>query len=186
MTRPNEGTESIRNTAGAAIRRVFKNWRDYVAALGAYDSGASTVAYVQVLGKEVHASSELFADDPRADRRVWECDSLGQVLDRNGLERVDLLKADCEGGEYDIFTDVTRIPRLRTTLGQAGYQLIAQNQLLHALRGSRCGERPPDRRDPSGPDCRGVRPQRTSAARRCRHSRRHRPATTAQVRASSR
>jgi hypothetical protein len=79
------------------------------------------------------------------------------VLDRNGLEQVDLLKVDCEGGEYDIFADVpqpvfdriaaivlevhrtagweTKAPRLQAKLERSGYRVIAHNQLLYALRG---------------------------------------------------
>ena len=61
------------------------------------------VANVQVLGREVHVSSDWYADDPAAEKRSFPCDTLTEVLDKNGLDRVDLLKVDCEGGEYDIF-----------------------------------------------------------------------------------
>lgn len=60
------------------------------------------VANVQVIGREVHVSSIWYADDPAAERRTFACDTLAELLDRHGLHSVDLLKIDCEGGEYDI------------------------------------------------------------------------------------
>lgn len=63
---------------------------------------AEIVANVQVIGREIHVSSTWYADDPAAEQRTFACDTLPELLDRHGLHRVDLLKLDCEGGEYDI------------------------------------------------------------------------------------
>lgn len=60
------------------------------------------VANVQVIGREIHVSSIWYADDPAAEQRTFACDTLSEILDRQGLHRVDLLKIDCEGAEYDI------------------------------------------------------------------------------------
>jgi hypothetical protein len=38
-----------------------------------------------------------------APKREVPCATLQEVLDRHQLEKVDLLKVDCEGGEYDLF-----------------------------------------------------------------------------------
>ena len=63
---------------------------------------AEIVANVQVSGREIHVSSTWYADDPTAEQRTFACDTLLELLDKHGLQRVDLLKIDCEGGEYDI------------------------------------------------------------------------------------
>lgn len=55
---------------------------------------------------------------PDADKRIRvKMRSLGQFLQDNHIERVDLLKLDCEGAEYDILfglqeEDFARIPRI--------------------------------------------------------------------------
>ena len=54
-------------------------------------------------GDEIHVSAYRYAD--RAERRRVQSVSLEQLLEAHGLESVDLLKVDCEGGEYDIFPD---------------------------------------------------------------------------------
>jgi len=42
-------------------------------------------------------------DNDRTSRTVTvECTTLADILDSNGLERVDLLKMDCEGAEYEV------------------------------------------------------------------------------------
>lgn len=71
-------------------------------------AGSEVQANVQVRGREVHVSSYYYADDPTAEQRTFPCDTLAEALDRQGLERVDLLKVDCEGGEYDIFPATPR------------------------------------------------------------------------------
>lgn len=60
------------------------------------------VANVQIIGREIHVSSAWYADDPATEQRTFACDALPELLDRHGLPSVDLLKIDCEGGEYEI------------------------------------------------------------------------------------
>lgn len=60
------------------------------------------LANVQVIGREIHVSSTWYADDPAAEHRTFECDTLTEILEKHRLDSVDLLKIDCEGGEYDI------------------------------------------------------------------------------------
>lgn len=54
-------------------------------------------------GKEVHASSFWYEG---ASTRVVPSLTLQQLLRENSLSKVDLLKVDCEGGEYEIFSSV--------------------------------------------------------------------------------
>jgi FkbM family methyltransferase len=42
------------------------------------------------------------ADDPTARKISVDCTTLAEILDSNALERIDLLKMDCEGAEYEI------------------------------------------------------------------------------------
>ena len=53
--------------------------------------------------EEIHVSAYLF---PEAEHRIVPSATLGDVLAEHELGSVDLLKVDCEGGEYDIFPDV--------------------------------------------------------------------------------
>lgn len=114
------------------------------------------VANVQTDGREIHVSSQWYADDPRAERRTFPCDTLTEVLDLWGLDRVDLLKVDCEGGEYDIFPSTPpeifarigsivfewhRIPdwesklgSVRRTLESAGFVVERKGFLAYASR----------------------------------------------------
>ena len=51
---------------------------------------------------EMHVSSYWYPDaEPRSIPSV----SLEELLDAHELDVVDLLKVDCEGGEYDIFPE---------------------------------------------------------------------------------
>jgi FkbM family methyltransferase len=59
-------------------------------------------ANVQVIGREIHVSSLWYANESTTEKRTFGCDTLKELLDKNKLDRVDLLKIDCEGGEYDI------------------------------------------------------------------------------------
>lgn len=49
--------------------------------------------------QEIHASSFLFTE---GETRTVPCDPLDQVFAKHELSEVDLLKIDCEGGEYEI------------------------------------------------------------------------------------
>ncbi len=54
-------------------------------------------------GEEVHASRYLYED---AEHRRVPGVTLAELFESHQLDSVDLLKADCEGGEYDIFSSV--------------------------------------------------------------------------------
>lgn len=50
--------------------------------------------------EEIHVSSYWYQN---TEQRVIPCVTLPELMEIHGLESVDLLKVDCEGGEYDIF-----------------------------------------------------------------------------------
>lgn len=47
-------------------------------------------------------SATLFPDTDQADKKEVPVTSLGLIMKTNDLDRIDLLKVDCEGAEYDI------------------------------------------------------------------------------------
>jgi len=116
----------------------------------------TVTANVQVEGREVHVSSSGWYADEASEQREFPCDSLPAILDVHRLDRIDLLKVDCEGGEYDIFSDVPagvysrigqvvmewhRVPdweaklgKLREALSDAGFLLEQRAQILYAFR----------------------------------------------------
>lgn len=65
-------------------------------------STPEVVANVEIIGREVHASSSLYENNEATEKRTFECDTIEEIFNKNGLDKVDLLKIDCEGGEYDI------------------------------------------------------------------------------------
>jgi FkbM family methyltransferase len=118
----------------------------------AVGTSGETVLNVQKRdGDEVHVSAYWY---PEAERRVLPSVSLSEVLHSHGLESVDLLKVDCEGGEYDIFPaapdDVferignivfeyhaidgyrSKLDRVMSRLASAGYALRDDNQIVTA------------------------------------------------------
>ncbi len=60
-------------------------------------------ANVKVNGREIHVSTEMYGGDTSAECRIFECDTLAELLDKHHVDSIDLLKVDCEGGEYSIF-----------------------------------------------------------------------------------
>lgn len=50
--------------------------------------------------QEIHVSRYLYPD---GEQRTVQSVSLQEIFSTHGIEKVDLLKVDCEGGEYDIF-----------------------------------------------------------------------------------
>ena len=56
---------------------------------------------VEISGNdEIHVSSYWYQ---KSEQRVVPCVTLAELMETHGLDSVDLLKVDCEGGEYDIF-----------------------------------------------------------------------------------
>jgi FkbM family methyltransferase len=109
---------------------------------------------VQTLAsQEMHSSSYWYQG---AERRTLPALTLADILETNAIERVDLLKVDCEGGEYDIFEAVPqsvfdkidnivfefhairgyqeRLERLRKSLTLAGYHLRTDGDIVSATR----------------------------------------------------
>ncbi|MEY4544156.1 MAG: hypothetical protein RL685_351 [Pseudomonadota bacterium] len=123
-------------------------------------SNTKTVALnVQRLAAgEMHVSAYWYED---AERRVLPATTLADILETYSLEKVDLLKVDCEGGEYDIFEAVPRAvldkidnivfeyhairgyqPRLERVLqllGDAGYLLKMDGDIVSATRPQHAG-----------------------------------------------
>jgi FkbM family methyltransferase len=120
----------------------------------AVGASGETVLNVQKLGgDEVHVSAYWY---PEAERRALPSVSLTELLDTHGLDSVDLLKVDCEGGEYDIFPGTPdaafdridnivfeyhaidgyrpKLDRVMSRLTSAGYALRDDNQIVSAWR----------------------------------------------------
>ena len=55
---------------------------------------------VEVSGQEVHSSSRWY---PSAPKREVQSVTPDQIVADHQLDRIDLLKVDCEGGEYELF-----------------------------------------------------------------------------------
>jgi FkbM family methyltransferase len=77
---------------------------------------------VETNGLEIHSSAYWYSDAPK---REVPSVTLDAVLSTHDLARVDLLKVDCEGAEYDIFDAVTddalsRIDRVTLEWHQVG------------------------------------------------------------------
>ncbi|HEX7027331.1 MAG TPA: FkbM family methyltransferase [Gammaproteobacteria bacterium] len=104
-------------------------------------------------GNEVHVSGYWYTD---AERRRIPSVTLADVLAEHRLKSVDLLKVDCEGGEYDIFPAVTddvyslirnivfeyhrvdgfekKFERVLSRLKAAGYTLQMDEAIVYAYR----------------------------------------------------
>jgi len=102
---------------------------------------------------EMHVSSYWY---PEAEHRHIACVSLDELLDTHQLDVVDLLKVDCEGGEYDIFPDApdaafdrirnialewhevpgyeAKLERVTNRLVSAGYALSQDRHIISAWR----------------------------------------------------
>ena len=103
--------------------------------------------------EEVHVSAYWY---PEAKQRAIPSVTLAELLETHALDQVDLLKVDCEGGEYDIFPatpdDVFRrirnivfeyhrmpeyqqkLDRVLTRLKTAGYDLRVDDDIVSASR----------------------------------------------------
>ncbi len=102
---------------------------------------------------EVHVSAYRYSDD---EHRTIPSVTLSGILAEHQLDSVDLLKVDCEGGEYDIFPVVTdeTFSRIRNIvfehhpvdgfqekfalvlnrLKSAGYRLRVEGEIAYAYR----------------------------------------------------
>jgi FkbM family methyltransferase len=63
-------------------------------------SGLVVLSVQRLAANEIHASSHWYRE---AEQRTLPSVTLVELLDAHRLESVDLLKVDCEGGEYEIF-----------------------------------------------------------------------------------
>jgi FkbM family methyltransferase len=85
------------------------------------DSGEMQLNVQKLDGGEIHVSSRWYPD---AERRTVPSVSLAELLDAHRLGSVDLLKVDCEGGEYDIFPNAPDAVLDRITNIAFEYHLI--------------------------------------------------------------
>jgi FkbM family methyltransferase len=103
--------------------------------------------------EEIHVSSYWYQ---KAEQRVIPCVTLPELMEIHGLESVDLLKVDCEGGEYDIFPALNeatlgkirnivfeyhqvdgfekKLRRVLEHLKSVGYTLRVDGQIAYASR----------------------------------------------------
>jgi len=83
---------------------TLNGYEDRVTALNvAVGAPGELTLFVQTdAAGEIHASSQWYRDQPP---RTVPSVPLAELLDTHGVERIDLLKVDCEGGEYAILAD---------------------------------------------------------------------------------
>lgn len=73
-----------------------------------YRRGVACADGPRVLGLSDHTAFNSLYGDPASDASITiECVSLDSVFAENDIERVDLLKIDCEGCEYEIFASAS-------------------------------------------------------------------------------
>lgn len=68
-----------------------------------FEQGVAAVAGDRVLHTSQSNLHTLFDGDQPAETATIACTSLEGIFEDNGLERIDLLKVNCEGAEYEIF-----------------------------------------------------------------------------------
>ena len=134
---------------------ALNHYGERIAAVNkAVGQSGELVLNVQKLDRdEIHVSSHWYAD---AERRTIPSVTLAELLDTHQLESVDLLKVDCEGGEYDILPDAPddvlrrvrnivfeyhtvdgyqpKLHRVIRRLDSAGYHLREHNKIVSAVR----------------------------------------------------
>jgi FkbM family methyltransferase len=71
---------------------------------GVSDRNESVLNVEKSESEEMHASVYWYE---HGEKRTIPCDTMQQIFDTHKLSRVDLLKVDCEGGEYDIFPSMS-------------------------------------------------------------------------------
>lgn len=116
--------------------------------------GEVTLNVQKLGGDEIHVSAYRYAET--AERRRVPSVSLAQLIEAHGLDTVDLLKVDCDGGEYDIFPAApdevlarvrnlameihaleewqAKLERLTRRLRSAGYTLHRDRNILSGWR----------------------------------------------------
>jgi FkbM family methyltransferase len=99
-------------------------------------SGRTGSAYLSENGSSVYAQTRT-TSSPGTER--VEALSLADLLDRYGLDEVDVLKLDCEGAEFDalLACDEELLSRVRTIVGE--YHGEGRNVLSLAERLERAG-----------------------------------------------
>jgi len=117
------------------------------------ESGEMTLHVRTLDDGEIHTSPHLYADD---EHRTVPSVGLAEILDAHDLDSVDLLKVDCEGGEYEIFASVSdavlervkniafeyhtvdgheaTLARVMNRLSSAGYALRKDGKIVAAWR----------------------------------------------------
>lgn len=146
-------------------RNIAENgYEDIITAVNKAVSNAGEVTLnVEVgEGEEIHASAYLYQEAEH--RRVLGV-TLAGLLETHALDRVDLLKIDCEGGEYSILSALPgemfhrienivfeyhqidgyeeKLRRTLTRLRSAGYRVRQEGLLVWAARAHFSGEQEP-------------------------------------------
>jgi FkbM family methyltransferase len=117
------------------------------------ESGEMTLHVRSLDDGEIHSSPHLYAD---GEHRTVPSVGLAEILDAHAIDSVDLLKVDCEGGEYEIFSSVSdavlerikniafeyhaieeygpKLERVMNRLSSAGYELRKEGKIVVAWR----------------------------------------------------
>jgi FkbM family methyltransferase len=104
-------------------------------------------------GDEIHVSPYWY---PGGEQRTLPSVTLGELFDTHGLDSVDLLKVDCEGGEYDILPNTpdevldrveniafeyhevdgyeSKLDRVLNRLSSAGFKLREEGKIVSGSR----------------------------------------------------
>jgi FkbM family methyltransferase len=146
----------------AILRRNIdlNGYADRITAVGkAVGPAGELLLNVQALDAgEMHASSHWY---PEAEQRRIPSVTLDELFAVHDLEHIDLLKVDCEGGEYEIFAEATDqalqrvrnivfewhevdnyrelLDRVRRRLTTAGFSLRTDRHIVTGVAGATAG-----------------------------------------------
>jgi FkbM family methyltransferase len=104
--------------------------------------------------RDDHVGHSIYPDSPHSSVTTIESTTLEEFLRARGVDRVDFLKLDCEGAEFDILLNAadaflakvakvsmevhpgeSRDPTaLRTFLEEKGFRVATANQQMYARR----------------------------------------------------